>query len=226
MTATTDTTQQYPFGDWPGFTPLADPPHAVALSDAARALLGDPDALLLTGDELLGCGLFPGDILIIDRADRQPEPGALVVVWGGEDDPNPGDLPPSLADLPPAIRAQIITMRPVPIVGQYWPIEGAIPGERDARIGLRAVLPGRPMPLVYMGKFFDDELIGVVCGDYATGKRGGKEVTGIDCDKYDWTGWDWGAALDTKRGHMKALAALHDFPTVHTVGTAGEEEAR
>ena len=83
-------------------------------------------------------------------------------MWGCEDDPDPEpDLPASIADLPPALRARMRPQRRVPIVGQYWPI----PKRGGGRIiEIRAVLPGFPAPLGILDYAFDEALIGVVHG--------------------------------------------------------------
>ena len=112
------------WGDWCGFSPLASPTTEIAVSVAAYALLGDPVAYVVTGTELLGGGIVPGDTLIVDRADRAPAPAALIVVWGGEADPAPperADLPPSMVGLSASVLARLTPVRAVPLVGQYWP---------------------------------------------------------------------------------------------------------
>lgn len=200
-TTATDTTARAPWGDWAGFSPLADPADDVVVSDAARALLGDPVAFTLTGPELLGGGLVPGDTIIVDRADRQPAPGALIVVWGTEHDPAPpdrADLPPSMSGLSETILAKLTPCREVPIVGQYWP--------RGNTVDLRALLPGYPAPLGIFDYALDGLLIGVVAGFYATGARDAS----VDWDACDWSGWDWEEIARARDG-MKALRALHDW---------------
>ncbi len=202
-----DTRQQTPpadaprpaWGDWCGFSPLAAPPRDVGLSPAACALLGAPVAYVVTGTELLGGGIVPGDTLIVDCADRQPEPGALIVVWGGEADPEPPDrdnLPPSMIGLSASVLARLTPVRAVPLVGQYWP--GA------TCIDLRALLPGHPAPLGIFDDAFADQLIGVVAGFYATDAR---DAT-IDWEACDWSGWDWSASIDGVRRQLKALEAM------------------
>ena len=156
-----------PFADWRDFTPLADREPVVGVSAAACALLDDAVAYILTGEELLGCGLVPGDLLIVDRADRRPAPGALVVVYGAEYDPEPRDLPPSLVGLSPAVLARFRPMRAVPIVGQYWPQAG------NAVIAIRGVLPGHPSPLGILDYALDEALVGVVAGT-TPGARGAR----------------------------------------------------
>ncbi len=194
-----------PWGDWCGFSPLDAPATAVGLSPAAFALLGQPVAYVVTGTELLGGGIVPGDTLIVDCADRAPAPGALIVVWGSEDDPAPldrDDLPPSLIGLSASVLQKMTPCRPVPIVGQYWPRTAA--RECGNLIDLRALLPGHPAPLGIFDYAFDDQLIGVVAGFYATGARDAS----VDWETYDWAGWDWGA-IDDVRHHMKAPDPLN-----------------
>lgn len=192
------------WGDWHRFSPLDAPANDVGLSPAAFALLGDPVAYVVTGTELLGGGIVPGDTLIVDRADRDPAPGALIVVWGTEADPeppDPADLPPSLAGLSPAVLAQFTRCYETAIVGQFWP--GEDDGVRRTILDLRALLPGHPAPLGIMDYALDGLLIGVVAGCYATGAR---DAT-IDWAACDWSGWDWGAIAGVRR-HMKALDAM------------------
>lgn len=194
-----------PWGDWCGFSPLAAPPRDVGLSPAAFALMGAPVAYVVTGTELLGGGIVPGDTLIVDCADRAPAPGALIVVWGSEDDPEPldrADLPPSMIGLSAAVLAQLTPCHPVPLVGQYWP--RARDGARGGLIDLRALLPGHPAPLGIFDYAFAEQLVGVVAGFYATGARDDS----IDWSACDWAGWDWGASIDGVRRHLKALEAL------------------
>ena len=112
------------WGDWCGFRLLTNPTTAIGVSVEAYALLGEPVAYVVTGTELLGGGIVPGDTLIVDRADRAPEPGALIVVWGSEADPAPpdrADLPPSMLGLSASVLARLTPVRAVPLVGQYWP---------------------------------------------------------------------------------------------------------
>lgn len=194
-----------PWGDWCGFRPLASPTTEIGLSPAAFALLGAPVAYVVTGTELLGGGIVPGDTLIVDCADRDPQPGALIVVWGADDDPAPldrADLPPSMVGLSASVLAQLTPCRPVPLVGQYWPRTAA--RERGGLIDLRALLPGYPAPLGIFDYAFDEELIGVVAGCYATGARDAS----VDWATCDWAGWDWSASIDGVRRHLKALEAM------------------
>ena len=195
------------WGDWRGFRPLADPTTAVGVSAAAYALLGDPVAYVVTGTELLGGGIVPGDTLLVDCADRDPQPGALIVVWGSEADPeppDPADLPPSMVGLSAAVLARLTPCREIPIVGQFWP--GEDDGVRRMILDLRALLPGHPAPLGIMDYALDGQLIGVVAGFYATGARDAS----VDWDACDWSGWDWEAIARARDG-MKALRALHDW---------------
>ncbi len=208
-----DTRQQTPpsaaprpaWGDWCGFSPLTCPDTAIALVPAAFALLGQPVAYVVTGTELLGGGIVPGDTLIVDCADRHPAPGALIVIWGAEDDPAPLDrenLPPSLVGLSASVLQRLTPCLPVALVGQYWP--RTADRARGGLIDLRALLPGHPAPLGIFDYAFAEELVGVVAGFYATGARDAS----VDWTACDWSDWDWSASIDGVRRHLKALEAM------------------
>ncbi len=184
---------------WHGFTPLE--PMTFTISPRAAALLGEPVGFRLTGEELVGCDLWPGDLLLVDAADRDPQPGPLVAVWGFEADPDPDPAyPEAWADLSPALLAKIRPTRPVPVVGQYWPTPRTGGGQI---IDIRAVLPDFPAPVGILDYALDDLLIGVVHGYYATGARDYEPP-------YDFTGWDFDAAIHAARERMTALDALTD----------------
>lgn len=193
------------WGDWCRFSPLASPTTEIGVSVAAFALLGQPVAYVVTGTELLGGGIVPGDTLIVDCADRDPVPGALIVVWGSEDDPEPHDpanLPPSMIGLSEAVLAQLTPCHAVPIVGQYWPRSTA--RARGNLIDLRALLPGYPAPLGIFDYAFAEQLVGVVAGFYATGARDAS----VEWEMCDWSGWDWSENIGGVRRHLKALSAM------------------
>ncbi len=188
---------------WHRFTPLELANFAI--SPRACAVLAQPIGFRLTGEELIGCGLWPGDLLLVDHADRAPQPGALVVVWGCEDDPDPDpDVPPSVAALSPALRARIRPQRRIPIVGQYWPT----PRSGGEIIEIRAVLPDFPAPLGILDYAFDDALIGVVHGFYGMSDVRGRGAAATILDRYDWSGWDFAKEIRNARERMKALVAL------------------
>jgi len=189
------------WGDWCGFSPLVVPPRDVALSPAAFDLMGAPVAYVVTGTELLGGGIVPGDTLIVDCADRDPAPGALIVVWGSEDDPEPldrADLPPSMVGLSESVLQRMTPCQPVALVGQYWP------RARGGLIDLRVLLPGYPAPIGIFDYAFAEQLIGVVAGFYATGARDAS----VDWTACDWSDWDWSASIGGVRRHMTALEAM------------------
>ncbi len=191
---------------WHTFTPLE--PANFAISPRACEVLAQPIGYRLTGEELIGCGLWPGDLLVVDVADRAPQPGALVVVWGCEDDPDPDpDVPPSVAALSPALRARIRPQRRIPIAGQYWPT----PRTGGEIIEIRAVLPGFPAPLGILDCAFDDALIGVVHGYYGTSTVRGCGVATAVLERYDWSAWDFVKEIRAARGRMKAAGALMDW---------------
>lgn len=167
-------------------------PATFSTTPRAAALLERPVGFRLTGEELLGCGLCPGDLLLVDAGDHSPAPGALVVVQVHS----------------PLDASGALVKQAALIAGQYWP---TVDSWGMPMLDIRAVLPGFPTVYRYFdAAYFAEELIGVVHGYYATGKRGGDSYTGIDMSKYDWEGWDFREEMRAARGRMKALGTLFD----------------